>query len=144
VAVSFWFVLDATVRRPYRNYVFAFLVLLAIPWTSEVMAKLTYSTLSWRWFWLLPIPVLAAVTVAGLVRDTKALLGYPYALAFYLFLLVCFFAASPRWVLSDGNHAEFGWPDHKLGRDSIYLRTLQSEAFVKQGRIYIEGGETGY
>jgi len=141
--ISFIFVKNIKIRYIYRNYLVVFFLLLLIPWTSNLLAKTVFLTMSWRWMWVLPIPLLASVAVGGaLLRLRLSAMGDTFAVL--LVMAVAFVYASPRLVVSAENDTYFGWPEAKISGDTIYLEPLQTAAFVKDGLLYLDGGNIGY
>ena len=144
VGASFLFVKDKRLRYMYRNFLVIFLLLLLIPWTSNFFAKTIQEFLSWRWLWIIPVPVLASVTVGGALARIRHVSNSAVALGVFLALAVGFTAASPRRVLSQENYTSVRWPDAKLEGDSVYLRPYQKTAVIKDGKLYLMGDDKGF
>ena len=144
VGVSFLFVKDKELRYSYRNFLAIFFLLLLIPWTSDFFAKTIQEYLSWRWMWVMPVPVLASVAVGGALARLRRVSNSAVALGAFLVLAAGFTAVSPRLVLSAANHTSIRWPDAKLDGDSVYLRPFGKSAAIKDGRLYLDCYERPY
>ncbi|MGI9403235.1 MAG: hypothetical protein ACR2OF_01855, partial [Hyphomicrobium sp.] len=137
VFASFLFVKDRELRYWYRNFLGILLVLLLIPWTSNFFAKTIQQYLSWRWMWIMPVPVLASIAVGGALVRIRQVNGSATALGIFLVLAAGFAAVSPRRVLSAANHTSIRWPDAKLDGDSIYLRSYEKAATIRNGKLFM-------
>jgi hypothetical protein len=144
VGASFLFVKDERLRYSYRNFLAIFFLLLFIPWTSNFFAKTIQEYLSWRWLWILPVPVLASVAVGGAWARIREVSNSVVALGVLLALVIAFAAASPRLVLSRENYTSIRWPGPKLDGDSVYLRPYGKVATIKDGKLYLDGYESGF
>lgn len=144
VAVSFLFVRNAELRYLYRNYLAIFFLLLLIPSASNFFAKTIHAFLSWRWMWVMPIPVLASVAIGGGAWKLRQMSNSLVAFCAFLVLAVIFAAADPRRVVSQENYTFIRWPAAKLDGDSIHLRPQNSTARIKDARLYLEGDKKGY
>jgi hypothetical protein len=144
VGFSFFFAQHTRTRYVYRNYLVIFFLLLLVPWTSNFLAKTVFLSMSWRWMWVLPIPLLSSVAVGAVMHRlrTKANIGDTFAV--WLLLLVAFVFASPRLVVSAGNGTEIRWPMAKISGDSIDLEPLRSTAVVRDGLLYLVPDGKGY
>jgi hypothetical protein len=144
VGVSFLFVKDKDTEGTYRNFLAIFFLLLLIPWTSDFFGKTVQQYLSWRWVWITPVPVLASITVGGALARIRHLSNSAVAFGIFAILVFGFAAASPRRVLSEGNFSVLRWPGAKVDGDSIYFTPYQKTAAIKNGKIYLEGYQSGF
>jgi len=138
VGASFLFVNDKELRYSYRNFLAIFFLLLLIPWTSDFFAKTIQEYLSWRWMWVMPVPVLASVAVGGALARIRQVSNSAVAFGVFLVLAAGFTAASPRRVLSTANHTSIQWPDAKLDGDSVFLRPYGKAAAIKDGKLHMD------
>jgi hypothetical protein len=114
---------------PLQIYFWICIVLLVLPWTSEVFAKLGFMTFSWRWIYVLPFSLAMVVAVDHLGRSR-----WPPSLRFpAMALAVGIFAfSSPRWVISHENYTELRKPGFKLPNpDNIFLAPYQATAKIE-------------
>jgi hypothetical protein len=144
IGASFLFVKDKNLRYPYRNFLAVFFLLLLIPYTSNFFAKTIQQYLSWRWMWIVPVPVFASVAVGGALARIRQVSGSGVALGVFLILVAGFAAVSPRRVLSAANYTSIRWPDAKLDGDSVYLRPYGKEAAIKNGKLHMDCYERPY
>lgn len=94
-------------------YAIVSLLLILNPLTPEMMATGFYSTMGWRWYWVLPVvPSLLLLNdrLAGLWRWNSGRWA-PSAL-----LLGAYAFSSGAWVASAENHARIVAPRHRLPR----------------------------
>ncbi|OEU68828.1 MAG: hypothetical protein BA863_04975 [Desulfovibrio sp. S3730MH75] len=125
-------------KKEWRNFVLICLLLLGIPWTSEVIAHATYSTASWRWLWIIPFPTTMAIFMAELPdlfsRDNEKVAGR----FLFIVLTIIYVASSTRWVISSENYTRLTWPAYKMSKpDQIFLRSYGEIGLVKDGYILI-------
>jgi hypothetical protein len=144
VGASFLFVKDKKLRYLYRNFLAIFFLLLLIPWTSNFFAKTMQEYLSWRWMWIMPVPVLASVAVGGALARIRQVSNSAVALGIFLVLAAGFTAVSPRRVVSSANGTSIRWPGAKLDGDSVYLRPYGKAATVKNGKLHMDCYEEPY
>jgi hypothetical protein len=142
--LSFFFVRDSRLRAVLRGYIAIFLVLMAIPWTSMYLALTFFSTLSWRWLWMMPFSALAAVAVAGGAQQLRSRIGLGWSSLLVLAFLVWFVSVSPRRVVSHENNAEVRPQLFKLEGNRVHLTPVYGDAEIVRGRIYIEGKVRGF
>jgi hypothetical protein len=143
VGLGFLFIENATLRNVYRNYLTIFFLLLLVPWTSEIFAKILQQYLSWRWLWIVPVPALASVAVGGATAKIRRITNFGVAVGAFLVVTAGFTASSPRLVLSKENYASVRWPNAKIDSETIYLRPYDEKAIIKNGRLKLEGFEKG-
>ena len=143
-AFSVYAVTNTALCALYRRYIIAFFIMLAIPSFSELLGKHVYYSLSWRWLWMIPFPVLVSVAVAGGFRVVRTYIGKAGAALAFLTVSVVFVAATPRLVVSTENYTKVGWPRFKLEGDSIFLLHQKKNAYVKDGRLFLDGEAEGY
>ncbi|MGH7896731.1 MAG: DUF6077 domain-containing protein [Candidatus Binatia bacterium] len=128
-AVSPLLVENRAVRRPYARFVIACLILLFIPWSSQVIAQSTFMTASWRWLWMIPFPAAMAVVVGGASRIRRGLL--------VVAVLFLGYVVSPDpYVISEENHTRLAMPDFKLDDPNrIFLFYYGKTAEIRDGRV---------
>lgn len=134
-------------KNVYGKYVLLGIVLLAIPWTSELIAWSTYPTASWRWMWALPIS-LSMCIVMGRISDIKLNLkkidlhlGY----IFVILLSLLYVYSADRIVVSHKNYTTFTWPSYKLAhRNKVWLRRYREFASIKDGYILLPKSNKKY
>lgn len=143
-ALSVYAVTNPALKDVYRRYVLVFFVLLAIPLTSELFAKYIHVYLSWRWFWIIPFPMMAAVAAAGFYQWILNQASRAVAVAATLAIAALFTVASPRLVVSKENYTSVGWPNFKLDRSSIYFLHFEQTAEIRGARLYLPGSAVGY
>lgn len=143
-ALSVYAVTNAALKDIYRRYVLAFFVLLAIPFTSELLSKYVHVYLSWRWLWMIPFPMMAAVAAAGFYHWIRSHTSGAVALAAFFAIAALFTVASPRLVVSKQNYTSVGWPDFKLDGASIHFLHFEETAEIRGGRLYLPGSAVGY
>ena len=142
--LSVYAVTNQTIRPVYHRLMLVFFILLAVPWTSNFFGKYVHVYLSWRWLWAIPFPVMAAAAVAGLYRCASERTGRLSGSFAVAAILSGFVLVSPKWVLSEHNYTELGWPRFKLPSDSIHLDHFGQDATVMNGRLYLEGSSEGF
>lgn len=130
---------NPVVKGVYTRFVIVCMILILLPWTSEVIGRLTYTTASWRWLWMIPFPAAMAIVVgrASAIRAsfTRLPVGYLLVLAVSLGYVLC---PNPL-VLSAANGTTFTRPQFKLeDPHSIYLLYYDETAQIRDGYIYVE------
>ncbi len=146
-AISPFFVGTSKVKIVYRNFVVICLILLLLPQTSEVIAQMTYPTLSWRWLWILPIPFSMSVVVGrlggiqwGTIRCMKGNLSLRHVIA--LLLTIIFIVNDKPLVVSEENQrTSLTWPSPKIAKRKIWLRLHEEFGEVQGYRIYVKSAE---
>lgn len=139
--VSPLLVSDTNIKTYYRNFVLICLILLLFPWTSELIAWSTYPTASWRWLWIMPIPMSMCLVIGKIstlrlnIKKTNTPIGY----CCVTFLSLLFIFSSNRLVLSEKNNAFWGWPSWKIeDTRRIWLRGYKRFGVIKGQYIYIK------
>ena len=146
--LSIGFVVGGRIGKGYRNFVLLFIVLLAFPWTSLLLAKATFPTFSWRWLWIAPIPIFASVAVAGLYGTLRARAGRGFAMGALGVFLMALAQMHPRLVVSDANNVRIGWPQYRLptamplehdrAPNEVFLRDRREWARVEEGWLQVD------
>ncbi|WP_028578814.1 DUF6077 domain-containing protein [Desulfogranum japonicum] len=142
--VSPFFVTNAKVRPIYRNFVIISVVLLMIPCTSEIIAKLTYPTLSWRWLWALPVPFAMSMVVGRLGGElfSRGVKGVGIRHVAALMLVLIFIFNSKPHVLSKYNRrTTLKWPSPKIRKNTIWLRLYKEYAVIEKNRICLKSSK---
>ena len=137
--ISPFFITNDHVKNVYRNFVLVCFLMLVFPWTSEIIAKMTYPTASWRWLWMLPLPLAMSVVIGSLPalfkKKGKKLGGYFVVIV----LSFIFVLSSKRIVVSEENYTKFGWPSFKLNNHGrILLRPYKEYGVIKNNYIHME------
>lgn len=121
--------LAASRARPlFVNYSILYILLLAFPWSSEILRLLSYSTFAWRWLYIVPF-VFAMVVFADRVvgRFRSPVVKTSLAVT----MVAIFVAGSPRFVVSDQNGTHFGPPAFKLANErEIFLWPYNASATI--------------
>ena len=125
-----------------------FLALLGLPWTSDILAKLTYPTFAWRWLWIAPVSLFASIAVSGLFGVMQARMNRTYAVAALAVSLIAFVQMDARTVISESNGATLSWPGYKIYPDrareegrsdnQIYLLHRQEWATIDNGWLLVD------
>jgi hypothetical protein len=114
---------------PLQIYFWICIVLLVFPWTSEIFAKLGFTTFSWRWFYVLPFGLALVIAVDQLGRSDWP----PFARFVAVVLTVAVFAfSSPHWVVSSQNYTELRKQGFKLpDPNNMFLSPYSSNARIE-------------
>lgn len=137
--ISPWLIQNAHLKQYYRNYVLFCCILLLIPWTSELIAKATYCTASWRWFWALSFPLAMCIVMGKLftIYENK---NRFFGVFIFLLLTCAYTMASDRLVLSTKNYTRFSSELLKLHNHAkVHIRTHHKDALIVDDRIIING-----
>lgn len=122
----------------YRKFVFICILMLLFPWTSEVLAKNSFFTFSWRWLWIMPFPIIMSIVCASLigVRFPNKYVGK----TLYLSVILIFsFVPKQNLVISKENNTRIHYPEFKLWEeDKIYLRTYRAYGVLQGDKLYIK------
>ncbi|WP_319549691.1 DUF6077 domain-containing protein [Desulfogranum marinum] len=137
--VSPLFITNKSVKKSYRNFVALAVLMLAMPWTSEIIARATYPTASWRWLWMLPLTTSMSIVIGGIPGLLKSKRGVFVGYGLSVFLVLVFVFSSSRLVVSKENGTSFGKPAFKLpDSNRIWLDTHRKYAVVKGAKIYFK------
>ncbi len=114
---------------PLQIYFWMCIALLVFPWTSDIFAKLGYSTFSWRWFYVLPFALAMVIALDRLGRSDwpplARFVGVAVAVSTFVF-------SSPRWIVSSENYTALRLPGFKLyNPSSIFLVHYGSNARIE-------------
>ena len=138
-AVSPWIVADRAIRRMYARFVILCLILVLIPWTSEVISAFTSTTAAWRWLWMIPFPAAMGVVVGGLwgfrprppMRPGGAMAAVVLSLAYVL--------CNDRRVVGEWNQTRWTRPDFKLTDPTqIYILYYDETARIHDGYLHLD------
>ena len=139
--ISPFLINNNVIKVHYRNYVIICLILLAFPWTSDIVAKLSTSTGSWRWLWCIPFPAIMALVASKLFSfEYKSINGS------FLFIVLClsFYFAGTRNIISLENYTTLTWPSPKIAEQNRVILDYYKYGVVKNGRIYLGDSEQGF
>jgi hypothetical protein len=123
----------------YFNFTIICGILMAIPWTSEFIAKNTYKTASWRWLWIIPLPLVMSIVMGSIPRLSRGKL-FNIPIGFYIYLVICiiFISSSKRYVLSEENYTTISLPKPKTESNQIWLRSYGEYGIIEGNRICVE------
>ena len=109
------------------------LLLLAFPWTSELLGRAAFSSFAWRWLFVIPFALGITIAVER-ISGRLAHSGARWAVA--VVLAVLYLGASPARVLSEANHTRVTWPGLKLESDrEAVLFGYQAPARIEGWRL---------
>jgi hypothetical protein len=137
--VSPFFIRDPNIRKVYFNFTVICCLLLAIPWTSEFIAKNTYMTASWRWLWMIPFPFAISVVMGSIPRILPGRM-FNIPIGFYVYFIICliFVLSSKRYVLSEENYTTLSLPKPKIESNQMWLRNYGEYGTIEDNRICVE------
>lgn len=143
LAISPFFVYSPALKKFYRNFVIILIIMIAIPNTSEIIAKTTYKSASWRWLWIIPFPFIISFVTTSLYETVRqrSLIGSKLLITI---LVAAYILAPGRHVLSERNNTSFSLFSYKLNGQSFYLRPYKAEAIIEDGYIYPYPGSKGF
>jgi hypothetical protein len=94
--------------------------------------------------WVMPVPILASVSVGGAWVRIRQGSNLRIALGAFVVLAIGFVAASHQLVVSGGNRTSVRWPDAKINGDTIYLRPYNETAKIKNGMLWLDHYDRGF
>ena len=134
-AVALPFTLRAS---PYRvlfsTYSLLCTGLLLFPWTSQWLAIYSYSTMSWRWLYVVPFALGMVVAVDRIVDIRK---GIATRSGLIVMALLLFVFASPSWVVSRANRTTVSVPSYKLDNPTQLFVRLYSPTSNGFGLLHV-------
>jgi len=138
LALSPLCVTNSKVQKTFRNFVLILVVMLLFPYTSEIIARSTYATASWRWLWVIPFPLIMGVVMSRCFYFDYRLKGIPVTGILFTFLTLLYIYSSQRFVFAAENYASIGAPVFKLhDQKKIKLRSYGEYGFIRGNYIYI-------
>jgi len=138
-AISPLFITNHHVKKGYRNFVLVCLLLLAVPWTSEIIARSTHYSASWRWLWMLPMPLAMCIVMGSLTELYHNKRKMPVGYICVIMLSLVFILSSKRLVISQENYTEFTWPAFKIpNQEKIWIRSYEEYGFIRNNYIYMK------
>lgn len=98
------------------------ILLLALnPWCADFVAGRTHAVMTWRWFWIAPLPVVAAMLFAVFWGGTRQSARPARGIAAGL-VLTLVFLCSGAWTCRPGNmDFHFAWPQWKTPNEYAEL-----------------------
>jgi hypothetical protein len=137
--ISPFFIRNTSIRKVYFNFTIICCLLMAIPWTSEFIAKNTYMTASWRWLWMIPFPFAISVVMGSIPRILPGRM-FNIPIGFYVYFIICliFILSSKRNVLSEENYTTFSLPKPKIESNKMWLRNYGEYGLIEGNRICVE------
>lgn len=145
--ISPLFIVPKSIRVTYRNFMIACITLLMIPNTSEIIAKNTLYTVSWRWFWIIPFPLTMCIVTGGIYIKLKKLNKPKSAALLLVGIIALFILSSNKFVLSKKYNSNtclttriFKLP----ANNRIRLRPLKLNGIYNNGKLCIENTSTCY
>jgi hypothetical protein len=137
--ISPFFIRNTSIRKVYFNFTIICCLLMAIPWTSEFIAKNTYKTASWRWLWMIPLPFAMSVVMGSIPRKLSGRM-FNIPIGFYVYFIICliFVLSSKRYVLSEENYTTFSLPKPKIESNQMWLRNYGEYGLIEGNRICVE------
>ncbi len=139
LVVSPFCISNTLIRDKFRNFIVVCGILLAIPYTSEYIAKFTYPTSSWRWLWIIPFTLCISIVMSMVLRISFKVGTFNIGGIVISILLIIYVGSSERLVLSEQNYTKIGLPGAKIPqRKTFYLRNYGAFASVQGYRLFLK------
>lgn len=130
ILLAWRFVRDRTARVFFTITPFFVVGVLFFPGVLDLLNSLiSADSILWRMSWLMPVPIMFASIVSGVIGQPRWDLVMPIRVVTAV-MLVAVLAMADRWVLSDGNIASSGSPRWKLTAEAGDISTRLIELAV--------------
>lgn len=131
LAILPWTLRKSEVSSLFKKYSIICILLLAFPLTSNILGRYGYTTMSWRWLYVVPFVLALVVAADRLICLTARPIG---RFAIMAFIGTLFLAISPTRIISEANHTQIRMPSPKLENQneiflSIYWKSARIENF---------------
>lgn len=115
-------------------YISICLALLAFPLTSHIVGRYGYTTMSWRWLYVIPFVPATILVMDHLAGSIRSKTG---GLIMIVMTLVIYLSLSPQIVISKQNMGtRITLPNNKwAAHDAIYLRQYGQQAIIEDWMI---------
>lgn len=131
---------NKSIDKHYKKLMLLLIILLSIPWTSNIVAQLSVRSGSWRWLWCIPFPIIMAFVAGKLYSFRSKLVNGPI---FFLLLCISFYFAEGSTVISQKNKTSFSWPMPKIPNQQVLNLRNYKKVPVKSGRVYLRNSDIG-
>lgn len=128
-----WTLRKSSVNPLLARYSILCTLLLAFPWTSQLLGHYAFMTMSWRWLYVVPFTLAIVVTADKIICLTTRPIGRMFIT---IFTGAFFLALSPRWVISEANYTQIKMISPKLENpEEVFLSPYDKTARIENLRL---------
>lgn len=132
-----------SVNQALSIYISICLVLLAFPFTSYVLGHYGYTTMSWRWLYVIPFTLAIMITVENVIKLARTVVA---KLCIVVLFAILYLNLSPVLVFSEANEGtKITFPAEKWApHDAILLRQYNKRAEIDHWVILSPASHSRY